>query len=195
MSPSLRKLFELALCCSILCFFVVPISIAQDAIHHKPEDIKKIHEKAKSLNVSKDYVHSWIAFPEFSGELVSGGQLSITPIRGTIDVVYFVASWCLPCQEVIDRFKAMEAKFASKNVRFTYIFSHDIKKDAAGFIGAFGLKDGVISNHTILKVFHDPPLPTVYVSDRKGWLLARYERIAPSNIGELEEKIRLLTIF
>ncbi len=91
--------------------------------------------------------------------------------------------------------KRLEKKFEKLDVRFTYIFSHDLKADVLGFLQSFKIKDGGLATHSLLKEFHTPPLPTIYISDKHGWLLTRFENVKLSQLPEVENLLTLLTSF
>ena len=152
-----------------------------------------MHETARSLKYTRGYVHTWEAFPSFKGQLAKGGTASIVPVLGQIDVVYFIASWCVPCQEVVSHLKKIEGDFLRKEVRFSYVFSHDVRKDVLGFLSAFSLQNGIISNHEILKTFHNPPLPAVYIGDRRGWLVSRFHKLNLKSVPKFRSLLKKLT--
>ena len=115
--------------------------------------------------VTDKYVNKWIKMPELSGRAVrSEEMLTLVSERGTASVIIFLASWCLPCQQIIMKIRELEKKFEVRHTRFLYVFAHDTADDALGFSNLYKLgSNSVVANHKILDDFHQPELPTIYV--------------------------------
>lgn len=145
--------------------------------------------------VTDYYVNEWVAFPKLSGEDLEGNKVVQTPRFGYVDVVIFIASWCVPCQEIVERINNLETHFSKLNSRFTFVFSHDLYQDAKAFSEVYKIKHGVIATHDILKNFHNPELPSVYISDRHGWILTRFLNATPEELDKIEEVLTLLTSY
>lgn len=143
--------------------------------------------------VTTKYVGKWIKFPTFHGALVhSNERLMLSPVPGQAHVVFFIASWCRPCQVMIEHFKDLEQKFNKLHTQFTYVFSHDTAKDAEDFRRHVGLGDHntILANPELLNSFKQPELPSIYVGDRTNWLVARYVPVKVSDIERLETFLR-----
>ena len=135
----------------------------------------------------------WKKFPGLAGKSIFSEELvQVHPEPGQATVVIFVASWCERCQRLIGAFEGLRERYKDLPVRVVYVFSHDTLADAQGFAKEYKLKgQAVLSNHDILKSFHNPPLPSIYVGDRHGWL---FKRFLDSDAKEIEETGRLLTM-
>lgn len=141
------------------------------------------------------YVHSWITFPTISGKSVfSEEQIQIQPEKGFVSVVVFIASWCERCQRLVESFEKLRNDFKDSPVRIIYVFSHDTIADAQGFSKEHKLQgQSILSNHEILKSFHNPPLPSIYLADRRGWLLQRYLDAEAKDIAETRKLLKMMT--
>lgn len=135
-------------------------------------------------------------FPkEISGtNLQSGKTQTIVPKKGRVTVVFFIASWCEPCQQLMPKIKITAAKYSNIYTDVIYVFAHDTKEDAAGFAKEHKLTGTMLlANHEILKSFKNPPLPAVYVGDRYTYLSNRYLKMNTADIESLDKYLAKLT--
>ena len=140
-----------------------------------------------SFTPTNSYVHDWIKMPEVSGQSVrDSSSTTIRSHSGQVSVVIFLASYDEPSQQLILDFLRIERKYQPLHANFFYVFSHDTRDDALGFMEEFKIKDGILSNHEILKQYHNPDLPTIYIGDRNGWLTRRFKEFDTQKIAELE---------
>ena len=108
--------------------------------------------------------------------------------RGQSLVAIFIASWCLPCQVLIGDIKELEKKYELRHTRFIYIFAHDTRKDAEGFRETYQIgKNALTADVQMMKDFHQPELPSIYVSDRQKWVVWRSVGLKREDIAELDE--------
>ncbi len=144
----------------------------------------------------KSLTQKWHRFPTFAGvDLDTKTQTTFAPIPGFVSVVIFTASYCEPCQDLAIELQKIEKHYASLYTRFLYVYSHDTFDDARGSKKELKLANAMLANFEILHTFHNPELPTIYVSDRHGWLMTRFVNIKVSDVGKIEEMLRLLTSY
>ena len=93
---------------------------------------------------------------------------------------------------MIKSFKELEEKH-SELMKFIYVFSHDLLQDSKGFAKAYNLNQGVLAYHELLKTFHNPELPSVYISDRDGWLIDRYIKVKIDDFEKIDKLLTLIT--
>lgn len=150
--------------------------------------LRKNAEAADSLKYTNNYVHKWLPFPSFTSKTMPAGEnVKIKPEKGVISVLFFTASWCVPCQEMTRDFKLLQQRYARANVKFYYVFSHDYEPDIKAFIETYQIKDGLLGTHDTLKEFHNPQLPSIYLSDRDRFLLTRFLKAKPSDLKKIED--------
>lgn len=153
--------------------------------------------QAESREISDRYVHRWLPMPAFTAEGLgqNAGPMSIAPRPGRMLVVLFLASYCEPCQQMMEDYLRIEKKYRRLSTDFVYVFAHDTKDDAQGYMKEFAMSRGVLANFDALKAFHNPKLPTVYVGDRHGWLMTRFEEAKSPDLARLDELLKRLTAF
>lgn len=166
---------------------------AEDVVATKAE--AKAKNAADSYMTSRYYVHQWVRLPTLRGVDLQGKPVTQKPLKGLIEVVVFVASWCIQCQELSAYVTNLQKKYRDLNTRFTYIFSHDLREDALGFAKNYNISQGIIASHDILKAYHNPELPSLYLSDRHGWLLARFPQATPKDLKTIDSMLALLTSY
>ena len=110
--------------------------------------------------------------PDFTLDLLGGGQVTLSELRGKVVMVNLWASWCPPCraemptlQRVYEANRARGVEILAVNTTF-----QDTQADAAEFVRAFGLtfpipldRTGEVSRSYLLRA-----LPTTFFIDRKG---------------------------
>jgi thiol-disulfide isomerase/thioredoxin len=142
------------------------------------------------------YVHTWIDLPAISGKSVlSGETINVKPVFGDMIVVVFMASWCETCQILIDRFKKLEADFATAPIKFVYVYSHDSQIDAEQFVKEKSLQKSIniMATTKILQDYHNPPLPSLYMSDRYGWMTHRVLNMKDQHVASIQKILATLT--
>ncbi|MBP9708155.1 MAG: TlpA family protein disulfide reductase [Oligoflexales bacterium] len=151
--------------------------------------------------ISESYVHQWIKFPHISAQKVVSAELNSVVkkldhkiVKGEANVVFFIASWCIPCQELISAMKDLEQKYHAGAVNFIYVFTHDTSADAAQFIEKNPLSNAVLANDEVLRFFRNPPLPSFYVGDKHGWLTMRRTKFNAQALKELDDFLKLQTV-
>lgn len=142
------------------------------------------------------YVHQWIPMPKLAAtDLKSQDSVSIGSRKGRSMVVFFIASWCEPCQNISGLLLNLTGRYSRLPVDFYFVFSHDTLDDARGFMTEHKIPQGYLAEFATLKSFNNPELPSIYVGDRQGWLLTRKLKAEPKDIKELQETLDYLTAF
>jgi thiol-disulfide isomerase/thioredoxin len=119
------------------------------------------------------------------GATLSGGQFTLSSVRGDVVVVNVWASWCGPCRAESPALARASAHFAGQPVRFVGIDEQDGSAQAKAFVAATGAAypDLVDSEGKVLarlRVLPQAAVPSTLVLDREG-------RIADRVIGPVTE--------
>lgn len=192
----------------LLSLLVSPFSAASAKEKPKTEEAKEGKEgkegakesaatlEAESLEPSDHYVSRWIPMPAFAAtEVLTQAQSQIGVKPGRAQVILFLASWCEPCQQLMGDYIRLQKKYARLNTDFIYVFAHDTKDDAEGFMKEYGMKQGYLANHEVLKAFHNPELPSIYVADRHGWLATRMVKATNKDVDALADFLKPITAY
>ena len=112
------------------------------------------------------------AAPDFTLDLLDGGQLTLSELRGHPVVLNLWASWCLPCRSEMPSIEQayQDYKDAGLIVIGLNVTSQDSESDARAFVQEFGLtfpivldRDGSVQSRYLLL-----GLPSTYFIDQTG---------------------------
>lgn len=110
--------------------------------------------------------------PDFALELLGGGEVTLSELRGRGVLINLWASWCPPCraempaiQRVYDRTKDRGLEVLAVNTTY-----QDSERAAADFIQELGLSFPVPLDRggTVSRQYQLRALPTTFFVDRKG---------------------------
>ena len=151
----------------------------------------------KTIGATNLYVHTWQLMPGFTAARLGGDneQEAVGSTKGRMLVLVFLASWCEPCQQMMPEILRLERHYQKLNTDFIYIFSHDTRDDALGFIKEFNLTKAYLANQSVLKTYHAPELPSIYIGDRHGWLTQRYLKATAVDLAKLDAMLRYLAAY
>ena len=121
---------------------------------------------------------------------LAGKTEKVSDLRGSIAVINFWATWCVPCREELPLLGKLEKEYAGKNVRFIAASADEAKNRAAleRFVSAhqIGMEVWVGADLDMLeRAGLGNELPATLIVDEEGQVVARV-------LGEArEEDIRL----
>lgn len=156
-------------------------------------------ESAKAMRTTDTYTQGWIPFPALtlkSIEEPSAKALSIKAQKGRVQIVVFLASWCIPCQQLMPDLKRIAASYKAKYTDIVYVFAHDTELDAKAFSDYHKVSSlAYLGTAKVLEDFHQPELPALYMSDRYGWLIYRKLNLKTTELKDIEKFLELHTSF
>ncbi len=178
-------------------FGLEPSAMAEDKPTAKGAPAETTAPAAESVGPTSRYVHKWLPLPKLAGAPLpaADGLATIESKPGRATIVIFIASWCEPCQQLVPELRKIEQRYKRLDADFHYVFAHDTLDDATGFMREFGIDRGLLANHEILKAYHNPDLPTIYVGDRFGWMMSRYLKATAGSLSELDDSLKYLTAY
>ena len=134
-------------------------------------------------------------FPSFKAQVAgSTKNIEFQPKNGHAVMIIFLASWCEPCQILMGDLKQLARKYSGNNTDVYFVFAHDTKGDAAGFIKEHQLANtSVMADIEMLTAFKNPELPSVYVSDKWGYLADRFLNIKKNDIDKIDTVMGKIT--
>jgi thiol-disulfide isomerase/thioredoxin len=115
------------------------------------------------------------AAPDFTLLDVEGLQVSLQKYRGKVVFLNFWATWCIPCREEMPSLERLHQTYQAQDLA---ILSIDLK-EGAEHVKAFFQKHGLSfpslldPNGTVFRDYLVAGMPTTYLIDRDGTLLAR----------------------
>lgn len=128
-------------------------------------------------------------------DILTGETYTYNVKRGRVPMVFFVASWCESCQQLMPQIKVIANKFSRSYTDVIYVFAHDTKSDAAAFAKEHKLAGHLLlADHEILKAFKNPSLPAVYVGDRYNYIGNRFLKFTAADLNTLSDYMTKLTL-
>jgi peroxiredoxin len=120
------------------------------------------------------------AAPEFSGQLLGGGQFSSTELAGDVAVLNFWGSWCAPCRVETPEFQQVYADVKDQGVQFLGLNVKETSEQfAVAFVDRFGIEFPSLYDPRgeVALAFRGYPanaIPSTIVLDTQGRVAAVY---------------------
>jgi len=184
----------------MLVALLVSILVSLPSYGESPEKSASLEQQMREAKVryqiTDDYVHDWIRFPEIEGrDVIRRSNLHLRARFGRSKVVVFLASWCLPCQSMAPQLKKLVEKHGAKFTDIVFIYSGDTERDAAGFVKEYDMPGAnILATPTILDNFRNPEPPGVFVADRHGWLVDIIQRLDEKKLADLDQFLELMAL-
>ena len=123
------------------------------------------------LNEVKDHP----AAPEFTLPNVAGKKVSLKDYRGKVVFLNFWATWCESCRDEMPSMERLYQEFKDKGLEIVAVNVKENRKDALAFARKFKLTYPVMldTEGEVGLLYGAFGLPTTYLIDRKGVVLAR----------------------
>jgi len=113
-----------------------------------------------------------LSAPDFDLELMSGGQLSLSSMRGNAVVINFWASWCGPCRAEMPAIETIYNEYRDKGLVVLAVNAtlQDSIIEAQAFAMQYGLTFPILldSDGSISNTYRLSGLPTTYFVGRDG---------------------------
>jgi thiol-disulfide isomerase/thioredoxin len=122
--------------------------------------------------------------------------LDLARYRGQVVLVDFWASWCSPCRSSIPWLNAMQAKYGSHGLVVIGVNVDKERGDAERFLADTPIHFEVVYDPAgRLPVQYDVPvMPSSFVFDRSGALVARHAGFLNARRAEYEATLRKLLL-
>ena len=121
-----------------------------------------------------------IAAPPLVVERAAGGKLSLADLRGRVVLIDFWATWCPPCRAELPWLVKLAQRHANEGLWFIAVNQDDVAQQRA-LVGEFaptvpGLQTWTAyGTDTVTKAWQVDGLPTLYLVDREGRIVAGHE--------------------
>jgi thiol-disulfide isomerase/thioredoxin len=117
--------------------------------------------------------------PEFSGEMLSGGEFVSSSLAGDVAVLNFWGSWCPPCRVETPEFQEVYAEVRDDGVQFLGLNVKDERQLANAFLDSKAITFPSLYDPKgeVALAFRDYPataIPSTIVLDRVGRVAAVY---------------------
>ena len=126
------------------------------------------------------------AAPDFAVDLFSGGRFSLAEDRGSVVVVNFWASWCVPCQTEAPVLEGAFQRYHAQGIEFVGVDIKDTTSDAQIFLRRYvsTYPNGFDAQKRIYIDYGVYGLPETFVVDRNGMVV--HHVIGPVSESQLD---------
>ncbi|GIK34592.1 MAG: hypothetical protein AMXMBFR45_11280 [Gammaproteobacteria bacterium] len=132
--------------------------------------------------------------PEFSLPARSGGDVSLSSLRGQVVLVNFWATWCGPCRKEMPLLEQIYQRY--KGLGFT-LLAVNVEEDSGG--ADQWLRDTPVSfpvlfdrDNRVSKLYQVTAMPSTVIIDRKGQVRFIHYGYTPGTENEYQDQVRSL---
>jgi cytochrome c biogenesis protein CcmG/thiol:disulfide interchange protein DsbE len=124
------------------------------------------------------------------GRLDTDGTLSLASLRGKVVAINFWASWCGPCRDEAPLLEGTWRENRAKGFVMLGVDANDSSGEARKFMRKYGLTYPIVhdAHGSTLGRWGVPGLPTTFVVDRKGRVVAKF--LGGLRVGDNAESFR-----
>ena len=125
--------------------------------------------------------------PDFTLPTTDGKTIKLSDLKGKVVIVDFWATWCPPCRKGIPDLIELKKKYGSKGLEVIGIsLDTETKGQVAGFVKTNGMNYPVVyGNQTVTQLYGGiEAIPTTFVIDKQGKIVANYQGLMPSSTYE-----------
>jgi thiol-disulfide isomerase/thioredoxin len=132
--------------------------------------------------------------PSFSLPTSRGDSVSLDPLRGRVVYVDFWASWCAPCRRSFPWMNAMQARYGNEGLTIVGINVDKRREDAERFLSDTPASFTIAydAQGKTPAAYDVKGMPSSYLIDRSGKIVAIEEGFHDERKDELETRIRAL---
>ena len=118
--------------------------------------------------------------------------LNLDDYRGRVVVVDFWASWCVPCRRSFPWLNSMQARYGTDDLVIIGVNLDSDQHDADTFLDEYPADFTIIrdADGVLARQFEVAAMPTSYVVDRDGHIIARHLGFKVKRTDEYENIIR-----
>ena len=117
---------------------------------------------------------------DFTISRFDGGELTLSELQGSVVVLNFWASWCLPCRQEMPAFESIYQEYKDRGVVFVGVAVSDVESEARAFAELMGVSYplGMDSTGEIAEAYQIQALPTTYFIDQEGTITKKITGLA-----------------
>jgi len=142
-----------------ICLFVAAMSAAAES----PQTLIPVTDKRST--------------PDIALEIVDGGKLKLSELRGKVVVVNFWATWCPPCRREMPSLERLKGLMKGEAFEIVAINAGEDEDEISGFREAIKpaltFRIALDPKADAMKAFSIAGLPTTYIIDRQGQIVYR----------------------
>ena len=134
------------------------------------------------------------AAPPIKLTTTSGQPITLNNYKGYVLVMDFFATWCIPCKESIPHLNQLRAKYGKQGLQILGVsVDEGSDSDVKDFIAERRISYPVaIADENTQTEYGLRSIPTVFVINKKGVVVERYQGFSDQTAHAMEETIKRL---
>lgn len=125
--------------------------------------------------------------PDFSLQTPEGRTVKLSGLKGKVIIIDFWATWCGPCRKGIPDLISLKKKYGKQGLEVVGIsVDRDTKEEVVPFIKDNGINYPVVFyNESVIRNYGGiESIPTTFVVDKQGKIVASYKGLRPLEVYE-----------
>ena len=136
-------------------------------------------------NAPRTVLQAGSAAPDFELETLSGEQIKLSDLRGSMVILNFWATWCGPCQAEMPLFQARYEQYAPRLRVLAVNFAEPVENVQA-FVDELGLTFDILLDPKAMvqQMYAVRGYPTTYIIDSDG--IIQYQHLGVMSENQLD---------
>jgi len=112
---------------------------------------------------------------DFTIPMLDGTMVNLSQLKGKVVFLNFWATWCGPCRSEMPSMEAVYQKLKDKGLEILAVNLGDSRDDVSAFMNNYKLNFpvGLDGKKLTGTYYHIQAIPTTYIIDRRGLIIAR----------------------
>lgn len=129
--------------------------------------------------------------PALNATSARGVRVNLAGLRGSVVVVDFCASWCVPCRAEVPFLDGLSQRFAARGLVVLAVSVDEVPEHFAAFNHELRPTFAMIhdAQHTIVEAWSPESLPDTFVVDRSGTVIAEHRGYTAQGAASLEREV------
>ncbi|MBI4055521.1 MAG: TlpA family protein disulfide reductase [Elusimicrobia bacterium] len=132
--------------------------------------------------------------PEFELSTPRGNLLRLRDMRGSLVLIDFWATWCLPCHESMPSFQKLYEKYKDQGLMVVGINIDTNPKPVSPFLKRLSITYPIAldTQNSVMQSYQVYGIPSLFLIDRKGYIQAHWTGYSSELDRSVEEEIKNL---
>lgn len=128
------------------------------------------------------------AAPDFRLARLGGGDLRLSDLRGTVVLLTFWASWCVPCRTQMPEFVRLYGELQPKGLEILAVDVQEAADPAQTVVDEFGMRFPILFDRSgsVARTYRVEQLPVTLLIDRDGVIRATTDGSATLEVVRAE---------